>query len=148
MQDMVQPYRGRDENLFAFFVYMFLIVLVHTSTMVSNGDKTALIINSFVLFLCVLFFVGSMATPKIIAKQLAKSLDQSPKERANPGYIAVDTAKGPGAAAAAAEQDNTEPEPGSSKLPKRSNSRTSGPPEIPEVPAEVDKLNPNEDVRV
>jgi hypothetical protein len=33
----VQPYRGRDENLFSFFTLMFLIVLIHTSLLEADG---------------------------------------------------------------------------------------------------------------
>merc|ERR1712216_390930 len=39
--DIVQPYRGRTENLFGFLTLVFIIVLIHTATVVNakdNGD--------------------------------------------------------------------------------------------------------------
>lgn len=45
--DIAQPYRGRAENLFAFLTLMFLIILVHTSTMANLGDGGGLISLSF-----------------------------------------------------------------------------------------------------
>jgi Ca2+-binding EF-hand superfamily protein len=46
--DIAQPYRGRAENLFAFLTLMFIIILVHTSTMANLGAGGSLISLSFI----------------------------------------------------------------------------------------------------
>ena len=37
--DITQPYRGRTENLFGFLTLMFIIILIHTATVVNSKDS-------------------------------------------------------------------------------------------------------------
>ena len=37
--DITKPYRGRTENLFGFLTLMFIIILIHTATVVNSKDS-------------------------------------------------------------------------------------------------------------
>ncbi len=70
--DIAQPYRGRTENLFAFITLMFIIILIHTSTIVTYGSVLPMIIAGVVVLLVfVIFFLSFIYAKKAEKEALA-----------------------------------------------------------------------------
>merc|ERR1711881_295090 len=69
--DITQPYRGRTENLFGFLTLMFIIILIHTATVVNSKDSGSyrftdpfrdvlpMVIAMLVLLLSLIVFLAS-----------------------------------------------------------------------------------------
>ena len=81
--DIAQPYRGRSENLFAFLTLMFIIILVHTSTIANLGEGAGLISLSFITmvsivsltfltFFCAMFFNKKNAKNEMVEAERRK----------------------------------------------------------------------------
>eukprot|EP01043_Picozoa_sp_COSAG02_P035317 COSAG02_NODE_2522_length_8608_cov_47.463862_1_plen_1635_part_00 len=67
--DIAQPYRGRTENLFAFITLMFIIILIHTSTIVTYGSMLPMIMAVCIVFLVFIIFGFSMYYGKKAAEE-------------------------------------------------------------------------------
>lgn len=68
-QDIAQPYRGRTENLFAFITLMFIIVLIHTSTIVTYGSMLPMFMAAAVVVLVLVIFFCSFIFAKKAEKE-------------------------------------------------------------------------------
>jgi len=62
--DIAQPYRGRTENLFAFITLMFIIILIHTATIVTYGSMLPMIMAVVVVWLVFVIFFFSFIYAK------------------------------------------------------------------------------------
>ena len=70
--DIAQPYRGRTENLFAFITLMFIIILIHTATIVTYGSMLPMIMAATcVAGVFVIFFFSFIFAKKAAAEELA-----------------------------------------------------------------------------
>lgn len=67
--DIAQPYRGRTENLFAFITLMFIIILIHTSTIVTYGSMLPMIIAVCIVLLVFIIFIFSFYYAKKAAEE-------------------------------------------------------------------------------
>jgi hypothetical protein len=70
--DIAQPYRGKTENLFAFITLMFIIILIHTATIVTGGSFLPMIMAATCVFgVFVIFFFSFIYAKKAAAEELA-----------------------------------------------------------------------------
>ena len=72
--DIAQPYRGKTENLFAFITLMFIIILIHTSTVVTYGSMLPMFMAAACVFgVFIIFFFSTIYAKKAAAEEAAET---------------------------------------------------------------------------